>query len=107
MTLRGEEMTPEPCAVILSQDSQQKFYLASDEMEYTGFQWRGRKDIPRDSASDEANNNQYSGQIFEKPTDSGVWFSKRKRECEIWEEAFPLGSTGLVLTMLSDRSYDG
>ena len=107
MAIRYVKMTQEPCAVILSQDGQQKFYLASDEMEYTGFHWRGRKDIPRDSASCEAANNHSIGKVFEKPSDSGVWFSKRKRECEIWEEAFPLGYTGLVLTMLSDPSYNG
>ena len=107
MAIRYVNMTPEPCAVILSQDGQQKFYLASEEMEYTGFQWRGRKDIPWDSASSEATKSQGSGKVFEKQSDSDVWFSKRKRECEIWEESFPLGYTGLVLTMLSDQSYNG
>jgi Zn-dependent peptidase ImmA (M78 family) len=107
MAIRYTKMTPEPCAVILSQDGQQKFYIASDEMEYNGFQWRGRKDIPWDSASADAAKNQGSGEVFEKQSDSGIWFSKRKRECEVWEEAFPLGYTGLVLTMLSDSSYNG
>jgi len=107
MAIRYTKMTPEPCAVILSQNGQHKFYLASEEMEYNGFQWRGRKDIPWDSASAEAAKNQGSGKVFEKASDSDVWFSKRKRECEIWEEAFPLGYTGLVLTMLSDPSYNG
>jgi len=107
MAIRYVKMTPEPCAVILSQDGQQKFYLASEEMEYTGFQWRGRKDISWNSASAEAVKNQGSGEVFEKEADSSLWFSKRKSEREIWEEAFPLGYTGLVLTMLSDPSYKG
>ncbi|MBC8468135.1 MAG: ImmA/IrrE family metallo-endopeptidase [Planctomycetes bacterium] len=107
MTIRYVKMTPEPCAVILSQEGQQKFYLASEEMEYTGFQWRGCKDIPWNSASAKASKNQGSGEVFEEETDSGVWFSKRKRERKIWEEAFPLGYTGLVLTLLSDPSYNG
>jgi len=107
MTIRYVRMTPEPCAIILSQDGQQKFYQASEEMEYTGFQHRGRKDIPWNSASAEAAKNQGSGKVFEKSSDSSVWFSKRKSEREIWEEAFPLGYTGLVLTMLSDPSYNG
>jgi len=107
MVIRYVRMTPEPCAVVLSQDGQQRFYWASEEMEYTGFQWRGRKDIPWDSASAEAAKNQGSGKVFEKTSDSGVWFSKRKREREIGEEAFPLGYTGLVLTMLFDTSYNG
>ena len=107
LAIRYVKMTPEPCAVILSQDGQQKFYLASEEMEYNGFQWRGRKDIPWNSASAEAVKNQGSGEVFEKESDSGAWFSKRKSEREIWEEAFPLGYTGSVLTMLSDSSYNG
>jgi len=107
MAIRYVKMTPEPCAVILSQDGQQKFYQASEEMEYTGFQWRGRKDIPWNSASAEAAKNQGIREVFEKESDSSVWFSKRKSEREIWEEAFPLGYTGLVLTMLSDPSYNG
>jgi len=107
MAIRYTKVTPEPCAIILSQDGKQKFYIASDEMEYNGFKWRGRKDIPWDSASADAAENQGSGEVFEKQSDSGIWFSKRKQECEVWEEAFPLGYTGLVLTMLSDSSYNG
>jgi len=64
MAIRYTKMTPEPCAVILSQDGKQKFYLASDEMEYNGFQWRGRKEIPWDSASAYADKNQCSGEVF-------------------------------------------
>ena len=107
MAIRYVKMTPEPCAVIVSQEKKQRFYSASDDMEYRGFQWRGRKDIPCDSATAKADENQGSGVVFEGGSDSRVWFSARKRECEIWEEAFPLGYTGLVLTMLSDRSYNG
>jgi len=109
MAIRYVRMTPEPCAIILSQDGQQKFYWPSDEMECRGFNWRGCKSIPPKSATSEAAKNQGSGQLFEneKESDSSVWFSSRKRECELWEEAFPLGYTGLVLTMLSDTSYNG
>lgn len=107
MAIRYTKMASDCCAVILSQDGQQKFYLASEEMEYIGFKWRGRKNIPRDSASAEAAQNQGSGNIFEKASNSSLWFSDRKSKCEIWEEAFPLGYTGLVLTMLADRSYNG
>jgi len=107
MAIRYVKITSDRCAIILSQDGQQKFYWPSDEMEYIGFKWRGRKNIPRDSASAIAAQNQGSGQVYENNSDSSVWFSNRKSECEIWEEAFPLGYTGLVLTMLADQSYDG
>jgi hypothetical protein len=78
-------------------------------MDYRGFKWRGSRSIPPNSATSKAAINQGSGKVFEnkKETDSSVWFSNRKRECELWEEAFPLGYTGLVLTMLSDTSYNG
>ena len=107
MAIRYTQMCSDRCAVILSQGGRQKFYLASEEMEYTGFKWRGCKDIPGDSASAKAAQNQGSRNVFDKASDSSLWFSGRKRECEIWEEAFPLGYTGLVLTMLADRSYNG
>jgi Zn-dependent peptidase ImmA (M78 family) len=107
MAIRYINMTPEPCAIILSQDGQQKFYWPSDEMDYRGFKWRGCKSIPPNSATIEATKNQGIEKIFEKSTDSSVWFSNRKCERELWEEAFPLGYTGLVLTMLSDTSYSG
>jgi Zn-dependent peptidase ImmA (M78 family) len=109
MSIRYVNMTPEPCAIILSKDGQQKFYWPSEEMDYRGFKWRGCRSIPPNSATSEAAKNQGSGKVFEneKESDSSVWFSSRKRECELWEEAFPLGYTGLVLTMLSDTSFNG
>ncbi len=107
MAIRYARATPEPCAVMLLRNGQQIFYVASDEMEYVGFQHRGRRDIPWNSASAEAAKNEGSGEVFEKEWDSDAWFSKRKAECKIWEEAFPLGHTGLVLTMLSNPSYNG
>lgn len=109
MAIRYVNMTPDPCAIILSKDGQQMFYWPSEEMDYRGFKWRGSRSIPPNTATSEAAKNQGSGKVFEnkKESDSSVWFSNRKRECELWEEAFPLGYTGLVLTMLSDPSYEG
>ena len=107
MAIRYVKTTADRCAVILSQNGQQKFYWPSEEMGHIGFEWRGRQDIPLDSATAEAAQNQGSGKIFEKASDSDIWFSRRIKECEIWEEAFPLGYTGLVLTMLADQSYEG
>lgn len=105
MAIRYTKMTPEPCAVILWQQGQQKFYQASEELECVGFQWRGRNDVPVDSATAIAIKNQGSGSVYEKESNSEKWFSRRKAQCPIWEEAFPLGYTGMVLTMLSDPSY--
>lgn len=107
MAIRYVKATPDRCAIILSQDSQQKFYWPSEEMGYMGYEWRGRKDIPQSSVSFQATQNQGSGQIYEKEADSSMWFSSRRNKCKIWEEAFPLGYTGLVLTMLADQSYNG
>lgn len=106
MALRYVKTTSDRCAIILSQDGIQKFYWPSEEMDYVGFKWRGRKDIPQNSATAQANQNQGSGEIFEKVFDSSDWFSNRRNEWDLWEEAFPLGYTGLVLTMLADQSYN-
>lgn len=107
MVLRYVKTTSDRCAIILSQDGIPKLYWPSEEMGYLGFEWRGRRDIPQNSATAQANQNQGSGEIYERAFDSSYWFSTRKKECDLWEEAFPLGYTGLVLTMLADQSYNG
>jgi Zn-dependent peptidase ImmA (M78 family) len=106
MAIRYVKMTSDPCAIILSKNGQQLFYWPSDEMNYRGFRWRGSRRIPPNTATSKAAENQGSGKVFEneKESDSSLWFSSRKKECDLWEEAFPLGYTGLVLTMLSDTS---
>ena len=105
LAFRYVKCTPDRCAIILFKDKSQVCYRASEEMEYIGFKWRGRKDYPANSATSHSFKDNNSRKIHEKATNSWDWFSKRNNEIELWEESFPLGNTGLVLTMLADRSY--
>jgi hypothetical protein len=107
MAIRYVSVTSDRCAILLSRNGRQIYYCSSEEMGHIGFQWRGTKDIPANSATAQATQNQGCGKIYEKSSDSSEWFSQRKIECDLWEEAFPLGYTGLVLTMLADQSYKG
>jgi len=56
---------------------------------------------PRGSPTARAVEHAGAAQIFEGATDSGSWFSERSRAVKMCEEAFPLGRTGRVLTLLA------
>jgi len=107
MAIRYIKMTPDRCAIILSQDKKQLFYWPSEEMKYIGFSSRGRSDFPNDCATLEAREDPISYNKDGKAYNSSDWFSERKSEFDLWEEAHPLGYKNLVLTMLADRSYTG
>lgn len=104
--LRYVQWTSECCAIVLSQKNAVLFYMPSEDAAFRGFQWLGHKNIPTSSATNKANKNQGSGQFFEQESHTEIWFSERKAESKLWEEAFPLGYTGLVLTMLTFEIED-
>jgi len=99
--IRYVQWTSEFCAVILSQGSNVLFYLPSEEAAYCGFQWLGKKEISTRSSTIKTSKNQGSGEVFEQGSNTEMWFSDRRASYKLWEEAFPLGYTGLVLTMLT------
>jgi hypothetical protein len=76
------------------------------EAAYRGFQWLGTRKVPRGTATAEAATRQGSGQIVERESHTEVWFSGRRATCRLWEEAFPLGYTGQVLTMFAFELED-
>ena len=99
--IRYVEYTPEPCAIILSRGGQILFYVSSEDAAYRGFQYLGHKQIPRNTATSQVTAEPVFGPLAERDMHSEVWFSQRRAGCRLWEEAFPLGYTGLVLTMLA------
>lgn len=99
--IRYVQWTSECCSIVLSQGGNVKLYLASEDAAYRGFQWLGEKNVAPRSATVEASNKQGSGQFFEQESHTEMWFSDRRASLKLWEEAFPLGYTGLVLTMLT------
>jgi len=99
--IRYVEYTPEPCAVLLSRGGQILFYVPSEDAAYRGFQYLGHKHVPPNTATSQVIAEPVLGQLTERNVQSEVWFSQRRGSCKLWEEAFPLGYTGLVLTMLA------
>ncbi len=99
--IRYVEYAAEACSVLLSRDGQILYYIASEDAACRGFQWLGHKRVPPRTATAAAGNQQGSGDVAECDSLSEVWFSQRRASCKLWEEAFPLGYTGLVLTMLT------
>ena len=99
--IRYVEFASDPCAVIVSKQGQVCYYVVSDDADYRGLAALGRRTVPQSSATAEAASNEGSGRVFQKPSDTQQWFSPRRYCCDLWEEAFPLGYTGLVLTLLA------
>ena len=99
--IRYVEYTREPCAVILSRGGQILFYVPSEDAAYRGFKYLGHRQVPHDTATSQVTAAPILGQLSERDAHSEVWFSQRNAGCKVWEEAFPLGYTGLVLTMLA------
>jgi hypothetical protein len=99
--LRYVQWTSECCATILSQDGKILFYWPSEDAEYHGFKWLGGKKVAPRSATLGASKNQGSGKVVEQESHTEMWFSNRHINYKLWEEVFPLGYTGLILTMLT------
>jgi hypothetical protein len=99
--IRYVQWTPECCAIVLSQNGKVLFYLPSDDAECRGFHWLGKKNVALRSATIKAMKSQGSSEVFEQESNTEMWFSDRRASRELWEEAFPLGYTDLVLTMLT------
>jgi hypothetical protein len=104
--IRYAQWTSECCAIVLSQNGKVLFYLPSDDAECRWFKWLGRKNVAPRSATLEAGKNQGSAKVFEQKSHTEMWFSDRRASCKLWEEAFPLGYTDLVLTMLTFEIED-
>jgi hypothetical protein len=99
--IRYVQWASECCAIVLSQNKKIVCYIPSDDAGYRGFQWLGQQQVARGSATIEAHGHQGSGRVFEIESRTDMWFSDRRASLKLWEEAFPLGYTGLVLTMLT------
>lgn len=99
--IRYVEYTSEACAIVLSQGNRVLYYVPSEDAAYGGFQFLGHKQVPQNSATAQVTARPVPGKLIERESHTEVWFSERRANCQVWEEAFPLGYTGLVLTMLA------
>lgn len=100
--IRYARFATEGCAAVLSQDGVIRFYSASDEAAALGFRFlRSGTPVPPSSQTHEIGRGDSCGDIREASTCTEAWFPDRRACHDLWEEAFPLGGTGLVLTLLS------
>jgi IrrE N-terminal-like domain len=99
-SIRYVKSDVEPCAIVISENGKIKYYFPSESASVGGFNGLGKKEIPATSATFEALNTGYDGQIHKSQSSVREWYSKQRRRAELWEEAFVLGKTNMVLTLL-------
>ena len=99
--IRYVQYVSEPVSVVLSREGQILFCIASEDAAYQGFRYLGHKQVPAGTVTEEASGCVGHGKVAGRQSDSQTWFSPRRATCPVWEEAFPLGYTGLVLTLLA------
>ncbi|MBK7997386.1 MAG: ImmA/IrrE family metallo-endopeptidase [Verrucomicrobia bacterium] len=100
--IRYARFTSEACGVVVSQDGIVQFYSASDETKAMGFGFlRKGTPVPSRSKTFEAGKPGAANSILEGTGGTENWFVDRQFHRDLWEEAFPLGGTGMVLTLLA------
>ncbi len=100
--IRYARFTSEACGIVVSQDGLIQFYSPSDEASALGFRYlRKGTPVPTRSLTFAAGQPETPGTIREGPGTTEEWFPDRRFHRNIWEEAFPLGRTGLMLTLLA------
>lgn len=101
--IRYAKFTHEPCIVIVSQGRKVLFWVPSEEASAIGIKFFAR-DLLVPSESHTAMVSDHELGIRDGKIQSDYWFPGRIREIELWEEAYPLGKTGRVLTLLAVNS---
>jgi hypothetical protein len=99
--IRYASFTEEACLVVLSTNGVLRYRVPSQEAEAIGLKWPSIEKVPPTSVSERASQLPGAGQVFSGPSSTEYWFPSRGKHIELWEEAFPLGYTGSVLTLIS------
>jgi hypothetical protein len=102
---RYTRFTEEPHLALVSENGRVLYQFASEEAEAIGFRWLGKREVPANCPTRKAALKVSSEGIVEGAVKSEEWFSERKAQADLWEEAIRLGSTNLVLTLLSWQDY--
>ena len=102
---RYARFAEEPCLAIVSSGARILYSFASEDADARGFKMLGNREIPSGSATRKAAESA-TREIVQGPTETSQWFSARARSAELWEEATRLGSSPLVLTLLSWKDYE-
>lgn len=98
--IRYVKFTTEACVAVVSEAGKILFWVSSDDAAAIGFKYLSKdRQVPLGSPTALATSEQCG--IGEGKVGSAGWFPQRSREAELWEEAYPLGNTGRVLTLLA------
>lgn len=90
----------EPCAMVMINGGNFQRYSPSESAANGGFANLGHRNIPEQSIVNQAIQAGHSGNIFKAQSSTKEWYSSKRREAGVWEEAFVLGKTGRTLVML-------
>lgn len=99
--LRYVKFASEPCAAVVSRAGKILYYVPSEEAQEIGFKYLGKREVPNGTPTIKAASLAGSKKIVEGSTSTNTWFSARRADANIWEEAFPLGYTSLVVTIFA------
>ena len=106
--LRYVKFASEPCAALVSRSGKVLYYVPSEEAGEMGFKYLGKREIPPGTPTAKAGARAGSKNIEGANTLTNRWFSARRADADIWEEAFPLGYTNLVVTLFAfEKESDG
>lgn len=99
----------EPCSMVVSEAGVVKWANHSDSMQALGMGWIGsRSPVPNTTPTAklwERLGTEATLARMEAGVDADIWFDRPYRP-RLWEEAMPLGYTGLVLTFLTAEEGD-
>lgn len=102
--VRYANFAEEACALVVSKNGSVLWAVPSQEAVAIGLRWFDPDGLPPDNPSRTAAHSPNAGRVFQGASHTGVWCRSSRSEIDLWEEAFPLGRTGLVLTLLSIKS---
>jgi hypothetical protein len=98
--IRYAKFTAEACIAVVSEAGRVLFWVPSDEAAAIGFKYLSKdRQIPHGSPTALVTPEQRN--VRGNKVGSAGWFPQRSRESDLWEEAYPLGNSRRVLTLLA------
>lgn len=99
---RYTRFTKEPHLALVSVKGKVIYGFSSEEARAWGFSFFKDVLVPDGSATQKAGS---SNGIVEGKTSEDTWFPHRGKSSEMWEEAYQLGNSNRILTLLSWSNY--
>ena len=101
--IRYAQCTTEACIVVVSERDKILFWVPSEEAAAIGFKFLTKeRRVPIGSPT--ANIRAVHREVRGGTSSSRQWFPMRAVEVDLWEEAYTLGRTGRILTLLAMKN---